>query len=705
MSSAGKQFHAGWLWKWTNYVSGYQKRWFLLSGDVLSYYTCCEETGTGCRGNVILSSASWFRENQHNFRIEVKGSFTYYLKADDAVSCDKWLSTLDKARRSNTSSRIMGQGLSTRDIVEGILLPLEAKLEEVTASCDATSQHGEVLLTELQELEKDIQSSQSSVTRRLTESMTAFRMTSSSMMKSCSEFSDLVHTHVKDWRTVLMLDGAIPEGMESADEEEAFEDAAETPFVLHNDGNIRHSSRLLGFTESNRPSNHTVLCNSAHRKSIPHKPVYNLNLWSVLKYCIGRDISKLPVPVNFSEPISILQKLVEDLEYSELLDKAALCEDPCTQLAYVAAFSISAYSTTGYRTGKPFNPMLGETFELDSLEELGFRFIAEQVSHHPPKAAIYAESSKNNGHGGWSYWQDVMPSSKFRGNYLTLTPIGTWHLLFHDTGNHYTWNKVTITVNNIILGKLWFDQSGVSEIVNHKTKDRCSIKFHAYSFYEPSNFRKVFGTVENSEGVERYQIFGRWDEEIRCQEMNSNTEQRREEFTLWRINPLPEQAERMYNFTRLAMILNELDESCAPTDSRRRPDQRKMEEGLWDDANQMKLILEEKQRERGKLLVENDNAEQKKKNCQVKQYQPLWFNKQLCPITGESVYIYNHKYWDAKEKQEWTNCPDIFSTTGGSQTSVQMNWPLLVKASRIHDPSSNVDSSKNADSLSLQEDS
>ena len=28
----------GWLLKWTNYFRGYQKRWFVLSGGVFSYY-------------------------------------------------------------------------------------------------------------------------------------------------------------------------------------------------------------------------------------------------------------------------------------------------------------------------------------------------------------------------------------------------------------------------------------------------------------------------------------------------------------------------------------------------------------------------------------------------------------------------------------------------------------------------------------------
>jgi hypothetical protein len=83
--------------------------------------------------------------------------------------------------------------------------------------------------------------------------------------------------------------------------------------------------------------------------------------------------------VNFSEPLSMLQRLTEELEYSEVLDQAALCDDSCEQLAWVAAFTVSAYATTLFRTGKPFNPLLGETFEFDRTDDYGWRSLAEQV--------------------------------------------------------------------------------------------------------------------------------------------------------------------------------------------------------------------------------------------------------------------------------------------------------------------------------------
>ena len=71
-------------------------------------------------------------------------------------------------------------------------------------------------------------------------------------------------------------------------------------------------------------------------------------------------------------------------------------------------------------------------------------------------------------------------------------------------------------------------------------------------------------------------------------------------------------AEKMYFFSQLAIEMNESEEGVAPTDSRLRPDQRCMEDGRWDEANRVKVRLEEKQREARKFResqVEKAKAE------------------------------------------------------------------------------------------------
>lgn len=127
-----------------------------------------------------------------------------------------------------------------------------------------------------------------------------------------------------------------------------------------------------------------------HRKSLPYlrNPDQRINIWKVIKDSIGKEFSKITVPVYFNEPLSFLQRFTEDLTHSDIIERACAVNDPQLRLALIACFAISQYSKTPNRTMKPFNPLLGETFEFETK---GFRCISEQVSHHPPVSAICCE--------------------------------------------------------------------------------------------------------------------------------------------------------------------------------------------------------------------------------------------------------------------------------------------------------------------------
>lgn len=122
-----------------------------------------------------------------------------------------------------------------------------------------------------------------------------------------------------------------------------------------------------------------------------------ISLWGILKSMIGKDMTKMTLPVSFNEPTSLLQRVAEDLEYTDLLDIAADRSDSMERLVYVASYAASEYASTIGRVAKPFNPLLGETFEYVRPDK-GYRFFVEQVSHHPPIGAAWAESPK------WDYW-------------------------------------------------------------------------------------------------------------------------------------------------------------------------------------------------------------------------------------------------------------------------------------------------------------
>lgn len=60
----------------------------------------------------------------------------------------------------------------------------------------------------------------------------------------------------------------------------------------------------------------------------------------------------------------------------------------------VAAFAVSGYSSTDGRHCKPFNPLLGETYEADYPDK-GLRFFSEKVSLHLNSCILILCSSES----------------------------------------------------------------------------------------------------------------------------------------------------------------------------------------------------------------------------------------------------------------------------------------------------------------------
>jgi len=65
----------------------------------------------------------------------------------------------------------------------------------------------------------------------------------------------------------------------------------------------------------------------------------DFSIWSVLKNCIGKELSKITMPVIFNEPLSFLQRMVEYMEYAHLLRRAAEETDPVYRMQVSATFS------------------------------------------------------------------------------------------------------------------------------------------------------------------------------------------------------------------------------------------------------------------------------------------------------------------------------------------------------------------------------
>ncbi|XP_061647283.1 oxysterol-binding protein-related protein 6 isoform X3 [Phyllopteryx taeniolatus] len=360
----------------------------------------------------------------------------------------------------------------------------------------------------------------------------------------------------------------------------------------------------------------------------------NINLWNILRNNIGKDLSKVSMPVELNEPLNTLQRMCEELEYSELLDKAAETDDPFERMVLVAAFAVSGYSSTYYRAGsKPFNPLLGETYEC-IREDKGFCFFSEQVSHHPPISACHCES-KN-----FTFWQDVRWKNKFWGKSMEILPVGTVSLMIPRFGDHYEWNKVTTCVHNILSGRRWIEHYGEITIRNTKSSAcLCKLTFVKGNYWS-SNVNEIQGFVMDQEGKVIHRLFGKWHEGLYCGVPPSAK-------CIWRPGSMPTDYELYYGFTRFATELNELcpelKDVLPRTDARFRPDQRYLEEGNLELAASEKQRIEDLQRTRRKWNEENNVIQE-----------PCFFKK-VVDANHRERWVSNNMYWELRKTPGFIN--------------------------------------------------
>uniref|UniRef100_A0A8C6XEF7 Oxysterol-binding protein n=1 Tax=Naja naja TaxID=35670 RepID=A0A8C6XEF7_NAJNA len=365
-----------------------------------------------------------------------------------------------------------------------------------------------------------------------------------------------------------------------------------------------------------------------------HNHANDISLWNILRNNIGKDLSKVSMPVQLNEPLNMLQRLCEELEYTALLDAASCSLDPCERLLCIAAFAVSAYASTYYRAGsKPFNPVLGETYECVRPDK-GFRFLSEQVSHHPPISACHAESEN------FIFWQDMKWKNKFWGKSLEIIPVGTVNVQLPRFGDHYEWNKVTSCIHNILSGQRWIEHYG--EVLIRNTRDsryHCKLTF-CKARYWGSGVNEVQGAIHSHNGKVIHRLFGKWHEGLyrgvppvgKC---------------LWKSNLMPRDQEKSYGFTQFALELNELTPELKrflpSTDTRLRPDQRYLEEGNVQAAESQKRRIEQLQRDRRRVMDDNNIF-----------HQARFFRRQM-DANGKESWVSNNTYWKLRTEPGFSN--------------------------------------------------
>uniref|UniRef100_A0A1J3K595 Oxysterol-binding protein-related protein 1C n=1 Tax=Noccaea caerulescens TaxID=107243 RepID=A0A1J3K595_NOCCA len=701
---------AGILHKWVNYGRGWRPRWFVLQDGVLSYYkihgrdkifvspetekgskVIGEESarmisrhhkhgvsGGSCQlhrkpfGEVHLKVSSVRESRSDDKRFSIfTGTKRLHLRAETREDRTTWVEALQAVkdmfpRMSNSelmaptnNLAMTTEKLRQRLIDEGVSELAIQDCEQIMRSEFSALQSQLVLLKQKQWLLID-------TLRQLETEKVDLENTvvdESQRQAENGGSNDLRHEKFSEGTATESDDDNERGDAETDEEDNTFFDTRDflssSSFKSSGSG-FRTSSFSsdddgFGSEDDIDPSIKSVGCNYPHvkrRKNLPD-PVEkekSVSLWSMIKDNIGKDLTKVCLPVYFNEPLSSLQKCFEDLEYSYLLDRAfewGKRGNSLMRILNVAAFAVSGYASTEGRICKPFNPLLGETYEADYPDK-GLRFFSEKVSHHPMVVACHCDGT------GWKFWGDSNLKSKFWGRSIQLDPVGVLTLQFDD-GEILQWSKVTTSIYNLILGKLYCDHYGTMRIEG-RAEYSCKLKFKEQSIID-RNPHQVHGIVQDKNGKTVATMYGKWDESMHyvtgdCSGKGKLSEAMSGAQLLWKRSKPPGN-ETKYNLTRFAITLNELTpglkERLPPTDSRLRPDQRFLENGEFEMANTEKLRLEQRQRQARKM--------------QERGWKPRWFTKEK----GSDAYRYKGGYWEARENGIWEDCPDIFGHVDSEQ--------------------------------------
>jgi len=235
----------GYLYKWTNYISGWKLRYFVFKNNVLFYYI---SKGDKPKGKIHLSESKITEDPANDLKFEIEmGTSIFYLKAKTISERDMWLKVLKK-------TNLISDG--NEEIVNN------DKCDDLDSQNDDNSEKFQRKLN---------------VLRRCTDK------TAPDIIKENSE----------------IFFGAVEELPTPKENKIPFNKENHEQIIIEEDTKYKNES-----IESNKifeeEKVHYLYYDSNYvnkRKELPTiKKTFTFNVWNVLKDAVGKDLSKFCVP-------------------------------------------------------------------------------------------------------------------------------------------------------------------------------------------------------------------------------------------------------------------------------------------------------------------------------------------------------------------------------------------------------------------------
>ncbi|XP_037649903.1 oxysterol-binding protein-related protein 10 isoform X2 [Sebastes umbrosus] len=371
-----------------------------------------------------------------------------------------------------------------------------------------------------------------------------------------------------------------------------------------------------------------------------------LHLLSQLK--LGMDLTRVVLPTFILEKRSLLEMYANFMAHPDMflsITAGATAEDRIVRFVeyYLTAFH---EGRKGAVAKKPYNPVLGETFHCswevprDKVKPLvrsnqgsswessrspnntqqgddspgpgpggcyRVRFVAEQVSHHPPVSGFYCECREKsmcvNAH--------VWTKSKFMGMSIGVSMVGEGVLCLLEHDEEYVFTLPCAYARSILTVP-WVELGGKVSINCVKSGYSATVTFHTKPFYGGKVHRVTAEVKHNPTNTIVCKAQGEWNGTLEFTYSSGET--------------------KVIDTAKLPVTRKKLRpvEKQGRTESRRlwQHVTKSLKEGNIDEATEHKHRLEERQR-----------GEQRQRSADNKPWTPKYFTKE-----GEG-WIYNSPLW------------------------------------------------------------
>ncbi|XP_056376065.1 oxysterol-binding protein-related protein 10 isoform X3 [Hyla sarda] len=260
-----------------------------------------------------------------------------------------------------------------------------------------------------------------------------------------------------------------------------------------------------------------------------------LHLISQLK--LGMDLTKVVLPTFILEKRSLLEMYANFMAHPDMFLSIAAGTTPEERMICFVEYYLTAFheGRKGAVAKKPYNPIIGETFhcswdvprnkvkpcrihcasvqakEMNTTqgsenESYKVRFVAEQVSHHPPVSCFYCECKEKmmcvNAH--------VWTKSKFLGMSVGVSMIGEGVLKLMEYGEEYVFTLPSAYARSILTVP-WVELGGKVNITCAKTGYAATVTFHTKPFYGGKVHRVTAEVKHNPTNIIVCKAQGEWN--------------------------------------------------------------------------------------------------------------------------------------------------------------------------------------------------